>query len=95
MLSKDIGVIDSFAGAGGLNLGFREAGFKIVAAIEKDPDSAKTYQRNFRKVQVLGDVEDVHGRELLDIASRMGFERVFVIGVPPCQALFACEHVSL
>ena len=38
-------VIDLFAGAGGLSLGFKQSGkFAIKAAFENNPDAQKTYQ---------------------------------------------------
>ncbi len=42
-------VIDLFAGAGGLSLGFKQTGHvNIVAAAENNPNARKTYKRNFK-----------------------------------------------
>lgn len=38
--------IDLFAGAGGFSLGFLQAGFRIVAAVDNDPFCARTYLAN-------------------------------------------------
>ncbi len=38
--------VDLFAGAGGLSLGFEQAGFNIKYAIEYDKHAAETYRRN-------------------------------------------------
>ncbi len=35
-----------FCGCGGLDLGFREAGFQSVLAIDKDAMACKTYELN-------------------------------------------------
>ena len=40
-------VLDLFAGAGGLSLGFHRAGFRIDGAMEMDPLAARTHARNF------------------------------------------------
>jgi hypothetical protein len=38
--------IDVFCGAGGFSLGLRRADFKIVAAIDNNPDAVRTYRLN-------------------------------------------------
>ena len=40
-------VLDIFAGCGGLSLGFHAAGFEICAAVEIDPDAARSHALNF------------------------------------------------
>jgi DNA (cytosine-5)-methyltransferase 1 len=40
-------VLDLFAGCGGLSLGFDAVGFEITAAIELDPDAARSHGVNF------------------------------------------------
>jgi DNA (cytosine-5)-methyltransferase 1 len=47
-LKSPIG-IDLFAGAGGFSLGFIEAGFEVVAAVDSDPICAITYMHNLGK----------------------------------------------
>lgn len=40
-------VLDLFAGAGGISLGFQKAGFRIEGALEIDPQAALTHALNF------------------------------------------------
>ena len=50
-------VIDLFAGAGGLSLGFMQTKkFDIKVAFENNPDMQQTYKLNHPGVEVLGDV---------------------------------------
>src|SRR5450631_2040724 len=78
-------VLDLFAGAGGLSLGFQRAGFRIDGAVEIDPLAARTHARNFHP----GDVER-HGvaRDITRAEpGELGFDAIDVlVGGPPCQA---------
>ena len=50
-------VIDLFAGAGGLSLGFQQTQkFAIKVAFENSPYMQDTYRKNHPGVEVLGDV---------------------------------------
>jgi DNA (cytosine-5)-methyltransferase 1 len=70
-------VISLYCGAGGLDLGFAEAGFDVQWAIDHDPFAVQTYNENLEPVAVCDDVLDHAPPEVLspDV----------VIGGPPCQ----------
>lgn len=70
-------VVSLFAGAGGLDLGFRQAGYDVVWANELSPDAAATYRANLGDHLVEGSITD--------IASDALPECDVVIGGPPCQ----------
>ena len=76
--------IDVFAGAGGLTVGLKRAGFRVVAAVELEPHSFATYKANHPDVKCLKqDIATVSGAALLDLA---GTDRVDLLaGCPPCQ----------
>lgn len=75
-------VVDLFAGAGGLSLGFKQTGkFEIVAAFEINPNAQKTYKYNHNKTKVFSDVRDADFKKL---KKELGNIDV-VIGGPPCQ----------
>jgi len=85
--------IDLFAGVGGLALGFEQAGFDVVAAVEYDPIHAATHRLNFPETAVIcRDVRNVSGD---DIRAAAGIGRGVVdvvVGGPPCQGFSLIGH---
>jgi DNA (cytosine-5)-methyltransferase 1 len=82
--SRPVGV-DLFAGAGGMSLGFEQAGFTIAAAVEIDPIHCCIHEFNFPKCAVIPhSVEEVTGDRIRAIAGIEGKVDV-VFGGAPCQ----------
>lgn len=75
-------VIDLFAGAGGLSLGFMQTQkYDIKVAFENNKNMQETYRRNHPTVDVQG---DVCSADYAAIREKYG-EIDIVIGGPPCQ----------
>jgi DNA (cytosine-5)-methyltransferase 1 len=85
MSHRPIG-IDLFAGAGGLSLGFEQAGFDVVAAVEIDPIHAAVHKFNFPECAVLPQsVAKLSGTDIRQAAG-IGDRTVDVVfGGAPCQ----------
>jgi DNA (cytosine-5)-methyltransferase 1 len=88
--------IDLFSGAGGLSLGFEQAGFDIVAAVEYDPVHAATHLFNFPQCEVLCRDASKLTADMVLAAAKAGFHRLqpksdfpeqidAIVGGPPCQ----------
>lgn len=78
--------VDLFSGAGGLSLGFEQAGFDVLAAVEVDPIHAATHKFNFPYCTVIP--RSIRSLSAADIreASGIGGRAVdLVFGGPPCQ----------
>jgi len=82
---RPIGV-DLFAGAGGMSLGFEQAGFDVLAAVEIDPVHSAIHKYNFPECAVLPhSVQDISS-DLIRKVSRIGDQVVDVVfGGAPCQ----------
>ncbi len=78
-----IRIVDGFCGAGGIALGFQQAGFDTAFAFDIEPDAVKTFNRNVSQVAEISDVCD----PLLvnKIADAVGLEPYVLAGGPPCQ----------
>ncbi len=87
--------IDLFAGAGGMSLGFDQAGFDVVAALDADPLHCATHEYNFPATAII--CRDVRNTNLghveaavktgIALHQRFDYTRDVdvVIGGPPCQ----------
>jgi len=76
-------VLDVFAGVGGLNLGFEQAGFDVAAAIEIDPVHAATHEFNFPLCRMhCADATRISGAA---IGRELSAPIDVIVGGAPCQ----------
>ncbi len=73
--------VDLFAGCGGLSLGFKNAGFNIVAAFEFWDSAADCYAKNFSHPVFRMDLSDTKKA----VETIQPFCPEVIIGGPPCQ----------
>lgn len=73
--------IDLFCGCGGLSLGFQNAGFEILAAVDNWDKAFDVYRDNFDHDVILQDIRD----ELATAAIIKKYQPDLIMGGPPCQ----------
>ena len=80
-------VLDLFCGAGGLSLGFKLAGFKIIGGVDFQPDAIKTHELNFKNsTSICGDIKEISNDDIIKL---FGGKTDVIIGGPPCQGFSA------
>jgi len=72
-------IVSFFSGAGGLDLGFKKAGFKFIWANEYDKSIHPTFRKNFPKTFL-------DPRSIVDIDPKEVPDCDGIIGGPPCQS---------
>ncbi|RWQ60182.1 MAG: DNA cytosine methyltransferase, partial [Mesorhizobium sp.] len=81
-----------FSGAGGLDLGFEQAGFSVAAAIDLRDFSIDSYNHNRKaKTGHVGDVTSLDPAKLDELAGRT-LVPAGLIGGPPCQSFSRAAH---
>jgi len=81
--------VDLFGGAGGLGTGFRNAGFRIALAVERDRHPAQTYRANNPGVPVIeADVAKLSASRVRKLVPGLAEPAVILAG-PPCQGYSA------
>ena len=81
-------VVSLFCGAGGLDWGFHQEGFKIPLAIDLSQAAVLTHEKNFPDtLSIAGDLIELQPVGVSDLAKTVipPKTRIGVIGGPPCQ----------
>lgn len=88
--------VDLFGGAGGMTLGFEQAGFDVLAAVEIDPIHCATHQFNFPFWTVFcKSITEITGAEIRQKSAIGNREIDVVFGGPPCQGFSLMGKRSL
>ncbi|GMV42590.1 MAG: DNA (cytosine-5-)-methyltransferase [Myxococcales bacterium] len=83
----ELRAVDLFSGCGGLTLGLKRAGFKVIAAVECEDGAVEAYILNHPDVAKVyaQDIREVSGKQILDDAGLAVGELDLLAGCPPCQ----------
>ena len=100
-VDRELSVVSLFSGAGGLDIGLENAGFRTSVCIEYDQDCRETLRHNrpewklFEKsikvdqhqilARIPGDIRDIEVDELLSFANLKKGQSALVVGGAPCQ----------
>lgn len=78
--------IDLFSGCGGLTLGLKQAGFRVIGAVEIDSLAVETYKANHKRVYVWE--KDICKLPVAEVSRKLNLRRGeldLLAGCPPCQ----------
>lgn len=84
-MSKPIKTLCLFSGAGGLDIGFHDAGFNILECVELEPKFVKSLEANKAKGKYLTDTNIVC-QDIREYEPNFDEKIDFIIGGPPCQS---------
>jgi DNA (cytosine-5)-methyltransferase 1 len=91
-------IVSLFSGAGGLDLGFKRAGFPLTFAVDISPAAIETHRRNFKgSTSLAADLVELGPGGVLsqlDGLLKAG-EPIGVIGGPPCQGFSRANTASV
>lgn len=85
---RKIPTLSIFAGGGGLDIAFHDAGFQIIESVEIEEKFAKTLEINSIPGGILEGTKVVN-RDIREYHPDPGLKVEFIIGGPPCQTFSA------
>lgn len=85
-MDSGLNCLDLFAGAGGFSLGFQEAGYNIVAAVDRSEPALATYEYNIEDVQTIeADLQETSPKRIVEKIDFPANQIDVIIGGPPCK----------
>lgn len=87
--------IDLFSGCGGLTLGLKQAGFKVIGAVEIDSLSIETYRTNHPEVTIWE--QDIRKLTTIEVRKQLHLrkgELDLLAGCPPCQGFSSLRTLN-
>lgn len=90
---KAFTAIDLFCGCGGLSQGMKQAGFKILCAVDNSKEAIASYKLNHPKVFALQqDVKTLTASEIRKLLAARGLD--LLAGCPPCQGFSSVRRLN-
>lgn len=95
MATNAMDAISLFSGAGGLDVGVRQAGFNVRACVELDPNACETLRaavdrEHLNALVYEGDIRKFDPPTMLASIGKKPGELDLLFGGPPCQAFSLC-----
>lgn len=92
---RTLTALDLFSGCGGLTLGLKWSGFKVVGAVEIDSLSVETYKANHKDVRVWEtDIRTLSVSEVMEEKKIGVGELDLLAGCPPCQGFSSMRTLN-
>ncbi len=88
-IKKSLSALSLFSGAGGMDLGFENAGFQVEWSNDFDQKACETYAKNFKSRNYFGLLEDYRN------SLRSYSEIDCIFGGPPCQGFSVAGKMDL
>jgi DNA (cytosine-5)-methyltransferase 1 len=85
-------VLDLFCGAGGLSLGFENAGFDVIAGVDNDEDAVETYRRNHEGRAIQCDLANTRPEVFAETHDIEAEDVDGTVGGPPCQGFSSANN---
>lgn len=94
--NNNIKTLSLFSGAGGLDIGFHQAGFDIIACVELEEKYCKSLTKNKEHGVYVGKSTKIHNIDIrkFDISKYINAGIECIIGGPPCQTFSAAGRRS-
>lgn len=87
--------IDLFSGSGGLTLGLKHAGFRVIGAVDCDSLAAETFRTNHKDTMLWE--TDIQDLSVSEVSSRLGLragDLDLLAGCPPCQGFSSMRTLN-
>jgi DNA (cytosine-5)-methyltransferase 1 len=87
--------IDLFSGCGGLTTGLKQARFRVLGAVEKDPLAVETYRLNHRTPKIWPkDIRKLPASEVMNALGLSVGQLDLLAGCPPCQGFSSIRTLN-
>jgi DNA (cytosine-5)-methyltransferase 1 len=87
--------LDIFSGCGGLTVGLKKAGFKVIGAVDNDALAVKTYKANHPEIEIWE--EDIRNLKSITVKRKLGITKGqldLMAGCPPCQGFSSMRTLN-
>ena len=92
-MRREPNYIDLFSGAGGISLGFDQAGFNQILSVDIEPSFCETYKANFPEHTLIQkDIVKLSDEEIKSLIPNKVID--VIIGGPPCQGFSMAGNIG-